>query len=362
MKYWARHQVIILGLAIMAICAWSFVAQDNPQQSLAAYLAAYVFCLAPVLGSMALLLVHALTGGRWGFDLKAPLLAATRVLPLLVLLLLPLLVGAAQLYPWAQGGGIEGLRFEQQRWYLNLPFFVCRAVVCVALWLWLAAGIRRRLCAAGWSQPRVGFAAAGLIVYALSVTVAAVDWIMSLVPDWHSTAFGLIVGTAQILAGGTLAVSCVTTSNTPGMSPEQCGDLGSLLLMLVLAFSYLVFMDYLTAWIADLPSETVWYLPRLATSWRWLGLGLVISGLAIPFAALLWRRVKRDRLHLQRVAALVLASQGGYVIWLILPSLRPLGFSLMASDGLAWLGIGGLCAISFQVQLAQVRLEARAAP
>jgi hypothetical protein len=111
-------------------------------------------------------------------------------------------------------------------------------------------------------------------------------------------------------------------------------------MVLVLAWGYLAFMDYLTAWIADLPAETVWYLPRVKTGWRWLGAFLVLFHLALPFAVLLSRQVKQRVAWLAGVALWLFVAQVGYVAWLVLPGLR--GQAVTWSDPLAWIGIGGL--------------------
>jgi hypothetical protein len=182
---------------------------------------------------------------------------------------------------------------------------------------------------------------------------------MSLVPAWHSSVFGLIVGTGQLLAAAALAVCCQVDG---GATPRRRGDIGSVLLVLVLAWSYLAFMDYLTEWIADLPTEPVSYLPRVRTGWRWLGVWLVLFHLLVPFALLLSRRAKQDRRWLCGVAGLLLLAQAVYALWLVLPSLRPHGFALTWGDALAWLGIGGLCWALFDLRLARERAALEAAP
>ncbi len=352
-----RRQVVAL-IATLALLGCLALGWGAPPSLLASYLAAYVFFLGPALGSVGLLMVHRLAGnGDWGRELRVPLLAAGRVLPLLAILLLPILIGAAQLFPWMQASVPDAPHIAQQRWYLNRPFFLLRAALCFAAWLWLAHGLRRRLRDPAGELTR--FAATGLIVYLITVSVAAVDWIMSLVPAWHSSVFGLIVGTGQLLAAAALAVCCHADG---GATPRRRGDIGSILLVLVLAWSYLAFMDYLTVWIADLPTETVWYLPRLRTGWRWLGAWLVVFHLLVPFALLLSRRVKQDRRWLRAIAGLLLLAQAVYALWLVLPSLRPHGFALNWGDALAWLGIGGLCWALFDLRLAQERAAWEAAP
>jgi hypothetical protein len=291
-------------------------------------------------------MVHALTGGDWGLALRPALLAASRRLPLMALLLLPVLIGVALVFPWANAQAADP-SLAAQRWWLDTPFFVARAVVVCGVWLWLAHGMRRRLA----TPAAVRFAAGGLVLYALTVSVAAVDWVMSLVPRWHSTVLGILLGTAQLLAATALAV-CVSVAGrdreTGGWTSRRLNDLGSLLMVLVLAWGYLAFMDYLTAWIADLPAETVWYLPRVKTGWRWLGAFLVLFHLALPFAVLLSRQAKRRTAWLAGVALWLFLAQVGYVAWLVLPGLRTQAVTW--SDPLAWIGIGGLWWLGYGAQ------------
>lgn len=331
-------------LGALALLACLLLGLHAPRDALLAYLFAWLCWAAPVLGSIALMLVHALTGGDWGRALRPAWLAAGRRLPLMALLLLPVLAGARLLFPWAGPGAALDTELAGQRWWLNLPFFELRAVLLLVLWWWLAHGLRRRR---GTATGR--FAAAGLIVHVLAVSVAAVDWVMSLVPRWHSSVFGLLLGTAQLLAAGALAVgvSVAGRGDAAGWTSRRLNDLGSLLLVLLLAWGYLAFMDYLTAWIGDLPADTVWYLPRVRTGWRWLTAGLVLFQLALPFALLLSREAKQRARWLAGVALWLFVAQTGYVAWLVLPEGRP---PALGCAPLAWIGIGGLWWLGYGAQ------------
>ncbi|MEI7035328.1 hypothetical protein [Fulvimonas yonginensis] len=341
MRRWpraSRAEWIAAVVGVLASLACLLLGLRMPREALLAYLFAWLCWLAPTVGSVALLLIHALTGGDWGRALRPAWLAASRRLPLLAVLLLPVLVGARTLYPWAAPAAATDPVLAHQRWWLDLPFFVLRAVVVLALWWWLAQGIRRRLDTPAATR----FAAGGLVVHVLAVSVAAIDWVMSLVPQWHSTVFGILFGTAQLLAAAGLSIglSVLGRAPSPAWTARRLNDLGSILLVLVLAWGYLAFMDYLTAWIADLPPETAWYLPRVRTGWRWLGAFLVVFHLALPFAVLLSRQAKQHAAWLAGVALWLFLAQSGYVAWLVLPGARPQGLAWGAP--LAWVGIGGL--------------------
>jgi hypothetical protein len=333
---------LVAGAGLLLIC-WA-VGRGSPQQALLSYLFAFVFFTGLSVGSLALLLVHALTGGAWGDRLRPELLAAAGNLPLQALLAVPILIGLGTLYPWAAGAAARGpdALLRAQGWYLDPWFFVLRTIGCFALWLALLAALRRLLAdpARAASLPRL--AAGGLIVYALSTLLLATDWVMSLRPHWHSSTFGMLVATGWMLAAAALAVLRTASARDLAPAPPVLHDLGNLLLVFVLAWSYLAFMQYLTVWIADQPAETSWYIPRTLTSWRVLAWFLVAFNFAVPFAMLLSRPAKRRRQPLGAIAAMLLIANVADALWLTIPDFRPRGFALRWTDALALAGMGAL--------------------
>jgi hypothetical protein len=306
-----------------------------------AWVAACVFWGGLSLGSLVLLQVHQLSGGAWGEALHRPLLAAAGALPLLPLLLLPLLATPGQWYPWAHTDLPSG---TVPVWYLNVPFFRLRTLLYLAVWLTLAwavgswdnrdeAAARR----ARRSSP------AGLILLLVTTSLAAFDWIMSLDPRWYSAIFGLLVTAGQVTAALALAVLwCVVGRAATATDPQLRHDFGNLLLTLLLLWTYLVGMQFITIWIADLPREIRWYLPRLQTDWGWLGLAVLTLHLFMPLPLLLSRSTKRSRAGLGLAAALLLGGEGLYALWLTLPTLHPQGLQLSAADLAVFAGVGGL--------------------
>jgi hypothetical protein len=338
-----RWLVPIVGVCLLLGCLP--LGRTCPRQALLSYLYAFVFFTGLSLGSLALVLVHVLTGGDWGERLRPQLLAAARTLPLQAVLALPILIGLRALYPWADAGArLRDTLLRAQGWYLDPAFFVARTVVCFALWLALLGALRRLLANPARSAMLPRLAAAGLIVYALSTLLAVTDWTMSLMPHWHSSIFGLMVATGWLLAGTALAVLRAASARdaTAVHQPGLLRDFGNLLLMFVLAWSYLAFMEYLTIWIADQPAETSWYIPRTLTSWRALAWFLIAFHFAVPFAVLLSRRAKLRRQWLAAIAVMLLVANLADALWLIVPDFREQGFDLRWTDLLAAAGMGVL--------------------
>jgi len=213
------------------------------------------------------------------------------------------------LYPIAESGWFSG------------PSFVARSLIYLVLWS--AFGLLVRTSVA-WS-------ALGLIVYVFTMSLAATDWIASLVPQWYSTGFGLVVAIGQMLGAMALAVANIGL-RAPAPERQVFHDLGNLLLMYVMTWAYLAFMQFLIVWAGNLPREIAWYVPRLQTGWVALGVILVVFHFFAPLAILLFRSAKRSAVFLGWLAAALLAMHVIDVYWLVAPSVRPLGFHISVFD------------------------------
>lgn len=308
-----------IGSVVLALAAIAGLLVA-PRILLAAWLAAWWWGLGMVLGCFANAWMHRLTGGRWGEPLAAAALLLARAVPWLLLALLPLALGYARLYPWADPGGAWLHVFQRPgfpRMWLSPGFFFARLVVYAIAW-WV-------LTRPAWLASK-GRAAAALLLYGFLTSLAAVDLIMSLVPGWFSTAFGLVTLSAQTLSGAALAVllshgdpGALTRTGVDTTVPVS-RDLGNLLLTWVMGWAYLAFMQFLIIWSENLPREVAWYAPRLQTGWAQVAVALVLLQLVVPFVALLFRGVKDHPQRLIAVSVLLLAATALDAVWMVLPS------------------------------------------
>jgi hypothetical protein len=287
-------------------------------------------------------MTHHLTGGDWGRPVRRYFEAMLAPLPILALLFVPLALNLPKLFAWARDAHTS---------YLNTTFFLARAVTFFALWLLFAHLLTR----AGRDQRRaIGLSAAGLVVYLITVTLAATDWIASLTPRWASTNLGLIVVTGQglgalafaVAAASRLSLACGPDERSIDpwrVTPERGNDLGNLLLTFVMTWMYLAFVQLLIIWAEDIPRETTWYLPRLQGKGRYFAIAVMLIQFAIPFAFLLFRRIKRNVRTLFLIAMGLLAAHLLDAAWLILPSVWHSGGPIGAAWRfiLAALAIGG---------------------
>jgi hypothetical protein len=296
---------------------------------LSSYLFAWLLFLGLALGSMANVMLHSLTGGAWFAPVRPFFLAGTRLVPVAAVLGIPVLVGMGRIYPWVHGEGT---------WWLSSGFFVMRSVFYLVLWSALALLFIR-------GRNEKALSAIGLLLYSFTISLAAVDWIGSLVPRWFSTGFGLVVGIGQMHGAMALAVACAGLGRrreTDARARQEFQDLGNLLLMYVMIWAYLAYMEFLIIWVGNLPREIAWYVPRLQTGWVGLAIFLVVFHFCLPLAILLSRSAKRSPLLLGSVAAAMVAVYAANVYWLVAPSVRPDGFSIAWSDPLALAAAAGL--------------------
>ncbi len=335
----------------------------SPVQFFRSYLFAYVFWVGLALGSLAITLLHHLSGGRWGAVIRRLLESGTRTLPVLALLFLPLVFGIKNIYIWTDQQKIAADEILKMKTiYLNIPFFLGRSVIYFAVWFHLAYMLNK------WSrqedqassnalQSRFQMLGAyGLLLYGLTATFAAVDWMMSLEPHWFSTIYGLIVIVGQVLSAFAfvIAIASILIQHKPlsdVMSPIQFHDLGKLMFAFVMIWAYLSFSQFLIIWSGNLPEEIPWYMHRLHHGWQVLGLVLVLFHFALPFLLLLSRGRKKNPKILAIIAVGILLMRFVDLYWLIGPEFHHEGIDVHVLDFLLPVAIGGIWLAYFFKQL-----------
>ncbi len=352
---------LIAGIAALALAVLFGLA--NPAQFFRSYLVAYLLWAGVALGSLAILMLYHMVGGKWGFLLRRILEAATRTFPLLAVLFLPILLGRASLFPWARPAEVAADPIlTMKSAYLNTGFFAVRAVLLFAVWIVLAT----LLCRWSVEQDRTDdpalavrmqrLSAPGLILYAVTTFFASVDWLMSMMPHWYSSIFGMIFMVGHGVSAMAFVIVCVRwLARDPEFSDRiEKGvfrDLGNLLFMFLMLWAYMAFSQLIITWSGNLPEEIPWYLPRLRTSWKFVSLALLLFYFGSPFLLLLSRRIKTDLLRLSAVAAGVLALRVLDLIWMVEPVFHPTGIFVSWMDVLVPLGVGGIWFAYFAYQL-----------
>ena len=351
-----QRRSLIVGVIFAVLSAIG--ALLRPEEFFRGYLIGYMVWLGVTLGSMAILMLRHLTKGGWGMVIRRILGAAMRTVPLMALLFLPILFGLPKLYIWARPLNSiadphvqEHLR-ELTRNYLSIHGFVIRAVFYFLIWGTLAFFLTK------WSaeqdRPTVrdntrrfkAVSAAGLILYAFTISFAAIDWVMSLDPSWISTIYGLLFLIGQVLSALCFAVVVerILFDYKPMsqlLKPDYVHDHGKLMLAFVMVWAYFEFSQWLIIWAGNLPEEITWYVRRLKGGWGSIGLTLAMFHFAVPFVLLLSRPFKRDVRRLALLATWLIVMRYLDLIWIIEPNFSKT-FHLTWADVIVPLAIGGL--------------------
>ncbi|MEP6918816.1 MAG: hypothetical protein ABJC89_24465 [Acidobacteriota bacterium] len=340
------------GLVLGAVGAFT-----NLDQFFRSWLVGFLFVLGLSLGSLTLLMLQHMSGGQWGLVTRRIFEAASRNLPYVALAFVPLLFGLPRLFIWARPELVAADEILQHKaLYLNVPFFIGRAVLYFAIWIGISALLN------GWSagQDRGEVAvtkadsvrfrivsAPGLLIYVVTLTFASVDWVMSLDPHWYSTIFGLILVAGQGLAALAFAIAILAMlSDTDPLvrflNPGQFLDLGKLLLAFTMLWAYFSFSQFLIIWAGNLPEEIPFFLHRLQGGWQYISLLILAGHFGLPFVLLLSRDLKKRPKLLAQVAIFILAMRVVDLVWIVEPMFPRTGFPIHWMDLAVPIGLLGV--------------------
>ena len=370
----SRAGIGLLAAGVL-LSAAALVGAENRVRFGFGYVWGFSFLWTVVLGCLFFVGLQHLTRSIWSVVIRrvaevftAPMwLVAVLFVPILLFVLLP---DSFQVYPWADAEHVAHDQvLSDKRAYLNAPFFLVRAAVFFAVWILFAryfvraslsqdsgaGGVEASLGARWWSAPF-------MLLFALTATFAAIDWLMSLNPHWFSTIFGVYVFSGMVLAS--LAVITIATvrlrdSGRLGaglVTDEHLYSLGALLFAFSCFWAYIAFSQYLLIWYANLPEETPYLFRRLRGGWLGVSVALALVRFALPFMLLLSRRAKMNPKMLVPASVLILGGQLLDLYWLVMPELhheRPV---------LGWQELGPLLLMCGALTLFVSRFLGRHAP
>ena len=360
---WQRRALVV-GSAASVVAAGLALADGSIDHVLRAWLLGLMLTFGFAVGGLALLMVQYVTGGKWGLLLRRPLEAMSRTLPLVFAYWVVIALSLKKLYLWASPAMIadgvkRGLISADQldainhaigfkRPMLNPAAFVVASLVCFAIWgfyTWKlnALGLQRDATSPAstpeWIKRFENISGPGVIVYAITMSAAAIYWVMSLDPTWYSSVYGLLflVGQGyQVLALGIIVAVSLSKGEpfkTILRTTEQ-HDLGKFTFAFVMLNIYLAFSQFLIIWSGNLPEEIPWYMDRFQGGW---GVIITLDFLfhwLIPFTLLLSRDLKRNKKRLVRVCQWMVFAKAFDLFWLIEPNFKDAARNLHFSWGI----------------------------
>lgn len=283
------------------------------------------------LGSLFIVALEHLVNARWSVPIRRiPERVATLLIPTVPIGLIAL--GALRvLYPGTRPEALQNKVLAGKAFWLGIPFFSARAIVCFALSL-LALSI---LVGGSLKQDQTKdpafnvrarkFAPAFMAIFAVVITLVAFDWVSGLTPEWYSDIFGVYLFAGAFLSGlaaTTLAVIYLQEQGRlEGVRNDHRYNLGGFMFAFTVFWAYIGFAQYMLIWYANLPDEVIYFKARLDGAWHEVTLALALMHFVLPFFVLVTRDSKGNVDRLRRVALLMLGAHVLDIYWLIFPVL-----------------------------------------
>jgi hypothetical protein len=301
------------------------------------YLAAFAVVLAMNLGAVYWVTLQNLVNSNWSVVLRRLAEIFAMNAPLVFVLSLPIVIPAALgsgiVYDWADHAKVDADHLLHHKSpYLNPTFFFIRMVVYFGFWTLLARYFYRSSLrqdeTAKADIPRTMQKVAGpaMIAFALTMTFAAIDLLMSVDAHWFSTIFGVYFFASAVLSiHATLSLFTMWLQSKgrlkTSVTVEHYHDLGKMLFAFTVFWAYVGFSQFMLIWYANLPEETYWYKERFAHGWGTWAWALLFCHFVIPFFFLLSRHVKRNKTTLAIGALWMLAMVYIDMYWLVMPTI-----------------------------------------
>ena len=356
-----RSLSLIVGVAGLVLAGIGFAMGDGSRdQFYRSYLLGYIFWVGISLGCMVILMIQHIASGAWGVAIRRVLEAGSWTMWLAPLLFIPVAMsffvkGAHSLYLWSDPNVVAHDEILQKKsGYLNVGFFLARNVVYFIVWIWMAYLLNK------WSRAQDeasdpgeykkkmrNFSAPSLVFIILLMTLASVDWLMSLDPYWTSTMFGILFLGGQGLSSISLVIIVmILLSKYKPLSEifvrRPMHDVAKLMFAFTLLWAYFSFSQFLIIWAGNLPEEVTWYINRLSEGWKVVAGAIVLLHFVVPFSLLLPRAANRNRRMLVTVAIIMIVIRFIDTFWLVGPSHEDKRFHFSWMDIAIPLGIGGI--------------------
>ena len=362
-------RALALGIGGIALIVWAVGCYFNTEQALRSWLLGFIFWGGISIGSLGVLMLQYMTGGAWGIVIRRILEAASRTLPLVFLMFIPLAIGVyfhsfMEFTHLAASDLPKDVHLMEHRGVFMEPWFwIVRSIIYFALW-----GVMIRFLT-NWSDAQdlttdlasserllekaSRFSGPTMVIYSLVVTFAVVDWIMMLDPHWFSTIWGLLFVAGWALSCFSFAVIILAYLSDKApmnrvLTNRHFHDLGKLMLALVMVWAYFNFSQFLIIWSGNLPEETTWFLTRMKNGWGIIGVGLIIFHFAFPFLVLLNQDFKRRAKWIATLGVFILFMRLVDMFYQIAPTPRVTAgiengaFIVSWMDFVAPIAVGGI--------------------
>ena len=304
----------------------------EPEHSLFSLVMSFAFVASVGLGALFWVAIEYLTSAVWSVAMRRVFEFLAGVIPFLIILALPLLFNLHEIFIWTHKSYIKhnsGMLIKLP--YLNAISFTIRTIVILAVWVLFYELMTRNSLLQDTTHEEdltkrnIKLSAAFMPIFGVTLTLFAIDWLMSLSPSWYSTIFGVYYFAGAALAAMAMGTLMVVTLNENGRFPVKLSrdhyyNLGGLIFAFSNFWAYIAFSQFVLIWYGNLPEETAWIIPRMNGSWAAISVILVFFHFLVPFVGLITRSAKMKPQRLISISICILLAHALDIYWLVMPA------------------------------------------
>ncbi len=329
--------LICFGLGIVLLTAGFFV--DHTRAAFS-NLVVLMVLISVGLGSLFIIGIEYLAGAVWSTVFRRIPEFLGSILLIVPIFAIPVYLNSHGLYHWTHEEAVQSdVLLNNKSGYLNLNFFTIRLLLYFVIWIGFYLFLTKNSAKQDktkdvkLSKLNVRASAVMMPFFAITITFAAVDLIMSLEPHWFSTIIGVYYFSGTLLAGLAVATFLIVYLNEngyliKGIVSDHYYSLGAFLFAFTNFWAYIAFSQFLLIWYANLPEETFWYLNRWEGSWIYFSIGLIIIRFVVPYFYLLSQPSKTNPKKLLFISAWIFFAHIVDLFWLAMPTYSKEGVNL----------------------------------
>ncbi len=346
-------------IAGLVLTVFGFIVGAQWKQFLLSYVQTFMFFLSIGLGSLFLVIVHHIFDANWSVPTRriCENISVT-FLTVLAPMWLPIMFFGPQIYEWMGENPIFPHALEAKEVYLNRFAWSIRGFIYFAVWIGVSHNLRKLSLSqdvdgsAAHTHKMRRWAAGWILPFAVTLTLAAIDWCKSMQSGWFSTMFGVYYFAGSVwVTLATLYMFALLMKKEGPLSTilafKHFKSIGTLFFAFTVFYAYIAFSQYFIIWNANLPEETFWYAIRDQGSWRSIGMLMIFGHFFVPFLTLLRVDAKMNPTLMILVGIWAWVMHVLDLNFIIMPSQNPEAFSPSIFDISIWLLFFGVLVTLF---------------
>ena len=327
-----KYNYAAFGLLALGLLALAYGLLTDSSRTWANILLNNYYFLSLTIGATFFFCLQYITQSGWSAMFRRVPEAIMNYLPYASVVMLLLFFGVQNIYHWAQhDAAINDPLIAHKSTYLNVPFFFIRIILIFGAWILLSRYLRKL----SLEEDKIGgikylekiefWSKVFIFVMALTFSIGAFDWIMSIEVHWFSTIFAFKSFASSFYHGTALIALIVILLHERGYFPElnesHLLDFSRYMFGLSIIWGYLYFAQFMLIWFSNLPEETIYYVKRWNNGWVVFFMVNFAINWLIPFVVLLPQKLDKNIKVVKYMAMLLLAGMWLEQYELVMPEI-----------------------------------------